>query len=107
MKPFFNDISSFLPKPRQIGRINFAAFWVFLTDLSALFCHCESQIYGKMDLVVFPAKKLWFSRLTHIYPEYDIGRKEFCIYIVITRLLFVLITVPNFVRSLVFKCSRK
>ena len=53
------------------------AFGIFSAKLSPLFWHCESLVHGKMYLVVFSTKKLWFSGLTNINPKYDIVRKEF------------------------------
>ena len=53
MKPFFNYI--------PIGLINFGTFGVFSAKLSALLWHCESLVHGRMDLVIFPTKKLVFK----------------------------------------------
>ena len=64
---FFQWYPTLLGLGRQIGLINFGAFGIFSTDLSALFWH---WFHCPWDLGVFPTIFVLFSGLTHIYPKY-------------------------------------
>ena len=57
-----------------LGQTNWA-FGVFSVKLSALFCHCESLVHGKMDLVVFSTKIFGFQG--NIFQYIPNSRKEF------------------------------
>ena len=74
-KAFFEN-PELLGLGRQIGSINYGAFGIFSAKLQHPSWHCESLAHGFEHLLLF-YKKLWFSSLKHIYPKYDIGRKEF------------------------------